>query len=166
MTTRTNFYTPTGWAGSRQDSNLTMKDITKAIREYAKKQYPKFKFSVTTPHYSSINIDLMAGPVSPFATPDADKVSLAHINNNWGGVEAVVEGWKNNILTGRHSVNHHWLQNDYKLTDEAKAMFEDIKNFAQSYNYDDSDSMTDYFDTNFYLSMGIGKWDKPFIQTN
>ena len=34
--------------------------------------------------------------------------------------------------------------------------------YAQSYNYDDSDSMTDYFDTNFYLSVYVGKWDKPF----
>ena len=161
MTTRTNFYTPGGWAGSRHDYNLSMKDITKAIREYAKKNYPKFKFSVTTPHYSSINIALMAGPVSPFATPDVEKVPLRH-HSNFGGAEQVVEYWKNTIEAGHASVNHYYINDDYRLTDKTKIMLEDIKKFAQSFNYDDSDSMTDYFDTNFYLSMGIGKWDKKF----
>ena len=34
---------------------------------------------------------------------------------------------------------------------------------AQYYNWNDSDSMTDYFDVHFYLHISIGKWDKPFI---
>ena len=37
-----------------------------------------------------------------------------------------------------------------------------LNNCATAYNYDDSDSQTDYFDTNFYYSLAIGKWDKPF----
>ena len=31
-----------------------------------------------------------------------------------------------------------------------------------SYNYDDSDGMVDYFNTNFYGYVHIGKWDKPY----
>jgi len=30
------------------------------------------------------------------------------------------------------------------------------------YNYDNSDSQSDYFDVNFYLNIGIGRYDKPF----
>jgi hypothetical protein len=31
--------------------------------------------------------------------------------------------------------------------------------------YDKSDAMTDYFNTAYYLSLNIGKWDKPYEQT-
>jgi hypothetical protein len=29
--------------------------------------------------------------------------------------------------------------------------------------FDESDSMTDYFHTAYYMSIGIGKWDKPYV---
>ena len=29
-------------------------------------------------------------------------------------------------------------------------------------NYDNSDTQTDYFDVNFYVSLSQGKWDRPF----
>jgi len=28
--------------------------------------------------------------------------------------------------------------------------------------YDNSDAMTDYFDTAYYTNIRIGKWDKPY----
>ena len=31
-----------------------------------------------------------------------------------------------------------------------------------SYNFDDSDPMTDYFHTNFYLTLGIGSYKQPY----
>ena len=37
-----------------------------------------------------------------------------------------------------------------------------VCDFTMSYNYDNSDIMTDYFDTNFYLTLGIGRYDKPY----
>ena len=37
-----------------------------------------------------------------------------------------------------------------------------VCDFTMSYNYDNSDVMTDYFDTNFYLTLGIGRYDKPY----
>jgi hypothetical protein len=33
-------------------------------------------------------------------------------------------------------------------------------------NYDNSDSMTDYFDVGHYVDLNIGKWDKPFVCTS
>ena len=41
-----NFYTQNGWAGSNYDSKLQTKDIAKKVREFAKKNFPAFKFSV------------------------------------------------------------------------------------------------------------------------
>ena len=35
---------------------------------------------------------------------------------------------------------------------------------VNQYNYDNSDSQTDYFDVNFYTHLNLGKWNKPFIE--
>jgi hypothetical protein len=40
-------------------------------------------------------------------------------------------------------------------------MFEVMK--SQNW-YDESDITTDYFHTAYYLSLSIGKWDKPYVQ--
>jgi len=31
--------------------------------------------------------------------------------------------------------------------------------------YDNSDAMTDYFDTAYYLSLKVGQWNKPYMHT-
>lgn len=45
-----------------------------------------------------------------------------------------------------------------KLNEKANTMMQIIQDYVNSYNYDNSDAMTDYFDTNFYTHFGIGKW--------
>ena len=42
----------------------------------------------------------------------------------------------------------------------------EVHSLVNSYNYDDSDGMIDYFDTNFYMHLNVGKWDKPYKQIN
>ena len=37
-----------------------------------------------------------------------------------------------------------------------------VCDFVMSYNFDDSNAMTDYFHTNFYLTLGIGSYRKPY----
>ena len=37
-----------------------------------------------------------------------------------------------------------------------------VCDFVMSYNFDDSDPMTDYFCTNFYLHLGVGTYKKPY----
>ena len=31
--------------------------------------------------------------------------------------------------------------------------------------YDNSDAMTDYFDTAYYMDINVGQWDKPYVLT-
>jgi hypothetical protein len=31
--------------------------------------------------------------------------------------------------------------------------------------YDNSDAMTDYFDTAYYYYINVGKWNKPYVVT-
>lgn len=70
--------------------------------------------------------------------------------------------------TGYNSVNVYLVSSPYENTKgcenmceweekspELAAILSYAENLLQSYNYDDSDSMTDYFDVNFYKSVGI-----------
>ena len=134
--TRSEFYTQNGWKGSRYEMGRSTKDIAAAIRAYVKKSYPDCKFSITT-HYASmcseISVSLVSGPY-----------------------EALRDG------KGRHDVNYFYVERDEILTDWARAVMIDVNDCIKSYRWSDCDSMIDYFDVNFYYSLGVGKWDKPY----
>ena len=128
------FYTHSGWEGKNYDRNLDTKEIAKIIRKELR-MFSGCKWSVTST-YNTLNIYLMKAPVSPFS-------------ENYNGEDR--RGYQ---------LNHYHLDRDKNLTEEAREMFIDIVRLTQSFNYDDSDSQTDYFDTNFYLHLGIGKWNR------
>jgi curved DNA-binding protein CbpA len=140
--TRSEFYTQNGWKGSRYDSHMSTKDISIKIREYVKSAYPDCKFSITT-HYASmcseISVALTAAPYE----------ALKPENIDYG--------------KGYRQINYYYVEKDEALTDYAKAVLSDVNDMIKSYRYDDSDGMIDYFDTNFYYSLDVGRWNKPFI---
>ncbi len=127
--------TTNGFVGKNYDSNLSDKDITAKIREYLKKEFPECKFSVTQDRGTftgSINISLMEAP------------------------EGV-------LIDGDYAqINYYCIQESKQLTDYGKKLLKNVISFVQSYNYDNSDIMSDYFDTGFYLKLSVGKWNKPF----
>ena len=98
--------------------------------------YPKYKFSVSRHHYNSIHIYLVKADFEAFKK---DKGVVFH-----------------------HDVNHYNIDNDDILTDRAKEVMKNVCDFVMSYNFDDSDPMTDYFCTNFYLTLGVGTYKKPY----
>lgn len=134
--TRSEFYTSNGWKGSRYEMGRSTKDIAAAIRAYVKKAYPDCKFSVTT-HYASMCSEISVSMVS-------------------GPYEALKDGGS------RHDVNYYYIERDEVLTDWARAVMIDVNDCIKSYRRSDCDSMIDYFDVNFYYSLGVGKWDKPY----
>ena len=136
-TYRRRFYTANGWEGSRYDGNLRTTDIAARVRVYAKERYPEYKFSVRSEYFSmgsAIHIKLVAGPVPAFKedAPRQYVNTMSDLSGNWG------------------------------LTEEVKAVMSDVVAYCNSYNYDDSDSQTDYFDTNFYLHIYVGAYSKPY----
>ena len=60
------------------------------------------------------------------------------------------------------TINHYNIERNPDLTDRAKEVMMNVCDFVMSYNFDDSDAMTDYFHTNFYLTLGIGSYRKPY----
>jgi hypothetical protein len=47
-------------------------------------------------------------------------------------------------------------------TEEAKTLIARIEAIANQFNFDESDSMSDYYCVNFHLNVAIGKWPKVY----
>ena len=110
-------------------------EIVALVRAWLKETYPGYKFSVRRENCHSIHIRLMKADFEAF-TKESGKV--------------------------QGDVNHHHIASDKSLTDRAKDVMMNIYDFIMSYNFDDSDPMTDYFHSNFYLTLGIGSYKQPY----
>ena len=171
---RRQFYTVNGWQGERYNRNLSTKDIAKLIREYVKNAYPTYRFSITTKYFSGgseISIALTETPIE-LTTVDIIREYLHSVHwtfyyypqkaelNYFDMNEQDIEEYCTYIC--EQTKKYHQNAIDCKWLHPAVLnVVEDVYRFAQSYNYDDSDSMVDHFDVNFYFSFTIGKWDKP-----
>lgn len=162
---RMHFYTEYGWAGSRYDSSLSTTDIAKIIRCYCKEKYPTWKFSVTSKYFSGgseINIALMEAPIDIF---DREYFKLPQ-NTEYRRCEGYrMDCWRFDEMSeaGEYYMQLHSIRardDSPWFNDIGYQVMYDVFSFMQSYNYDDSDSMADYFSCNFYYSIGIGKWNK------
>lgn len=128
-------YEEYGWTGKNYTGEHDLQKLAKIFREWLKKVYPSCKFSVITSRgYRTIEVTLMIADFNPFAGEN-----------------------KRHYDIGRYNV-----EEDAELTDRAKDMFSNIRDYVNTYNYDHSDLMADYYDTNFYISMGIGQYETPF----
>lgn len=129
-----NFYTSNGWAGSNYDNKLSTKEIAAKVRAFAKKNFPEFKFSVRSEwsmYTDSMYIELKAGTCVPFVEGSRSK------ERGYMSTMSTVKGWEN------------------ELTPEMFSVLDAISTYANSFRYDDSDGMQDYYDTNFYLKIKV-----------
>lgn len=133
---RSEFYTQNGWKGDNYRSDRSTKEIAKILREYVKRVYPDHKFSITTEYFSggsSINVALMAAPY-----------------------EALRDG------STHRGMNQFAMKEDPVFAPRAVEVMRNVNRLIKSYRYDDSDGMIDYFNTNFYYDLSVGRWNKPF----
>ena len=110
-------------------------EIVGLVRTWLKEAYPRYRFSVRRENYHSIHIRLMKADFEAF-TKASGKI--------------------------QGDINHYHIASDKFLTDRAKEVMLNVRDFVMSYNFDDSDPMTDYFHTNFYLTLGIGSYRQPY----
>jgi len=154
-----NGYTQGAWKGAKYNSSLSMTEICAIIRQAIKQQYPELKVSVTKRHYNAISISIMGSPYELFAKPSIENLPNRNTFNQTN--EARLAEWQARIAKGNIGVNHYYIDEDYMINEKAKEIMKFINVMCVSYNRDDSDSQSDYFDTNFYYDLSIGKWDKP-----
>jgi hypothetical protein len=151
-------YTGHGYEGAEyaQNKNLSIKEIAALIRAKLKTEYPACKFSVQIERYSggqSLHIHLMAAPFRAIMNKEEQYGQINHHD---------LKDYENNGYPDTPA----GYNNGSVLSKEAFDCLHHVNEIVQSYNYDDSDSMIDYFDTNFYFHLEVGKWDKPFTQNN
>lgn len=134
------FYTQNGWAGERYDSHLTSKEIAQKVREYVKTQWPQWKFHVKRETYSggaTIHLHLAGGPCP------CPIISEEEFDKKWG------------VRISTYSSESE------SITELANQVILDALSYLNSYRYDDSDGMIDYFSTNFYIEcrvLGFEDW--------
>jgi hypothetical protein len=110
------------------------------IRTQLKKEFPGLKFSVTRLHYSKVKIVIKSGDVDFFSDYNVDK---------------------RDVIGDYIVVNGHYIDNNF--TGVSKDILKRINEIAYSQGYyDNSDAMTDYFDTAYYVDIKIGDWDIPY----
>ena len=62
---------------------------------------------------------------------------------------------------GSIRVNGYWYKEHF--TNDALDFLNEIIPAMNAGNYDNSDTMTDYFDIGWYIDVNIGQWDKAYI---
>lgn len=108
------------FVGSNYTPGQTAKEKAAIMRTHLKARFPEVKFSITS-DYNSIDIKIMSSPYQ--------KLSLAYDSE----------------LSSRDYRKYEEDNNK-----ELNAILNYCKLYRNSFNYDDSDSMTDYFDVGFY----------------
>ena len=154
--------------GKNYNSDLTTTEIAKLIRKQLKKEFPNCKFSVRTEYFSggsSITVSLM---YSPFKI----KQKFEDIPE-----EAFLFYDKEQVKQSQNQ-NYHQLSISYFyepydptkwcngvfLTKKGYELLKRVVEIVNSYRYVESDLQTDYYSTNFYFHLELGKWDKPLIE--
>ena len=122
-------------------------EIAKTVRETLKKELPDCKFSVTVHQYSmgcSMTVALMKSPIQIMADSEKKYVQLNQ---------------------------YQFLDESRKkccdsLTPEGFDLMRKVTAIALKDHWSDSDAQSDYHNTNFYLHLEVGKWNKPYIEGN
>ena len=114
------------------------------------------KGSLSVRNHSSIVLTLKSGKIDfieNFIKTDAD----SNIGRKMAQ-DQVVYLRKNQTM----DVNPYWFQEHF--TGTAKAFLTEAFGALKSADwYDESDAMTDYFNTAYYVDLNVGKWNKPYI---
>lgn len=113
----------------------------KAIREELKKEFPEFKFGVRKRDWHAVSVTLKKGPALP--------------------EEVFTHG------EGYAQLNQYYPENYGAFSETLKKIIKIIKTAPAKVEggrewYDNSDAMTDYFDTAFYMDVNVGDWNKPY----
>lgn len=86
---------------------------------------------------------------------------------SYNRVNAAKPRHSNNPFTpskGHLGINTYWYHEHFD--GRALDFLKEVLPAMNVGNHDRSDIQTDYFDVGWYVSVNIGKWDKPFALTN
>jgi hypothetical protein len=132
------------------------------IRKRLKAAFPAkegWKLSVTRRHGSAVDVRFMAGPhaftawqFDPYDTDPSAPKCRQHAEA-MGRTKAVTSG----------GVNHYHIESQW--TKESAEILAKASKIIHRDHWDKSDIQTDYFHCAFYVDMGIGRWDRDYVDT-
>ena len=123
--------------------------ITKMLKPILAKY--KVKGSLSVRNHSTIVLTLKSGAID----------FIGNSNRVCGNdFYQVSRGFRPNN-TVHDQVNPYHFQNHYDGVAK-EFLTEAFKALKAADWYDESDAMTDYFNTAYYVDVNIGKWDKPY----
>lgn len=124
------------WMGSnfRKTRTHDKAAIFENVRKWLKETYPSYKFSVRKYSWTSWGVSLMSADFYPYKD--------------------------HSRLHG--SINHYWIEKNDELSDRCLEVMKNVIAYVESWNYDNDDIMTDYFDSNFYINFEVGRSGKSF----
>jgi len=121
-------------------------DEKKVIAAKMKEFMPKdWKYSLSIHNHSQIICTVKSAPV------DLQK--------------ELKDDMKIHLHNGSFSVNEFHFKNHFN-EGQTVELIGKIVDALNTDNYNNSDSMTDYFDVGHYVELRFGKWDQPFINTS
>lgn len=134
---------------SQEDKAKVAPAIKAVLKKYG------VKGSIGVRHHSSLVVNIKAGPLDfcgaskrireAQAIRRGDRLDLSEITH---------------IQVNRYHVEEwHREAGEHKIADFFKELNEATLGAGW---YDRSDSMTDYFDTAYYIDINVGQWNKPY----
>jgi hypothetical protein len=128
-------------------SKETKANIVEAVKPILKKYGIKASFAVR--HHSSIVVNIKSGV-------------LDFIGNHNEVCAKKYEYTEHRQAENYLDVNIYWISEHYSglVRNFLNEVMTAIKKAGEW--FDESDAMTDYFHTAFYIDINVGKWDKPY----
>lgn len=125
-----------------------------------------WKYSLGVNNHSTIVLTIASAPVDLIA--EAQKVVKSRaLKRKQGALRLldwqIAQGYADKAKPTEMSVNHYHL--DGAFTGELLATFKKIVAALNLDNHDRSDPQTDHFDVGHYVSVHLGRWNKPFVVT-
>lgn len=124
------------------------KEIAAEVRQQLEAELPDWRFSVTTKTFTggaSICVRLMAGPL-PVLEGGAGHAQLNHYS----------------FLQPHFPGRIERISNGHRLTEAGWRILEHATKILASHHWDESNVQADYFHCNFYINMGVGRWNRPY----
>ncbi|NMW84703.1 hypothetical protein HKO22_02955 [Peptoniphilus sp. AGMB00490] len=126
--------------GTNYDANLKIKDIAKKVKSYIKDTYG-VKNSVRSEYdtiFIMLKLDNSFKATSREELPNNKRSFIVeHISRKLDDVNITVD------------IFNSYLKDHVYINKKGQDMIEDIETYMNSFNYDKSDVMTDYFDYKF-----------------
>ena len=129
------------------------KSLAPAIKAVLKKYGVKGTLGVR--HHSTLVLNIKSGPIDfieNFIQTDAD----SNIGRKMS--QSQIDYLRKNQSM---DVNPYWYQEHF--SGKALSFLKEVLPLMNNGNHDNSDVQTDYFDVGWYISVNIGKWDKPYV---